>query len=110
MDVRIIENDQNKRPITAASIERVGGRGALMVLASGPSGEQLVAGVEFRKIYYDLDASNNTTYVGRYRSASAASGDQDCLITKYTYDGSNNVRKQQTLNGSWVNHAALAWE
>lgn len=110
MDTRIVGGDQNRRPIVAASVDQVGQKGALNVLISGPSGEQLISGVEFRKVYYDLDGSNNTTYAGRYRNASAVSGDQDCLITKYTYDGSNNVRRQQTLTGSWTNHAGLAWE
>lgn len=109
-DARIVGSGQNQAPIKAVEPENVGPKIAFPVIVLGPSGDTQAEDRDFRKTFYDWDSDNDLTYKGEYRSATAVSGDQDCVITKYVYFANKDLKIRQTLEGSWQNHAALSWD
>lgn len=78
-------------------------RGNLQYIdGSGWVRQPIDGGLPYEQFEYDV--SNNVIYSGINGNYSAADGDTDWYITKFTWSGSNCTKKQRRLT-SWTNRA-----
>lgn len=89
---------------------QAGEKKAVLVSSVDPSGDQWIQERNYKKSFYDWDSNRNVTFIGRYSSATAVSGDQDCEVTKFVYFSNQDLKLRQTLTGSWQNHSVLNWD
>lgn len=69
----------------------------------------IVAGAYFDDCRYAYDVNDNMIYMGFNLIHKAATSDSTWNVWKFTYSGSNLVRKEGPLEGSWDNRASLGW-
>lgn len=69
----------------------------------------IVAGAYFDDCRYAYDESNNMIYMGYNLVHKAPTDAATWFVWKFSYTGSNLVRKEGPLEGSWDNRASLDW-
>lgn len=109
MDARIVGGDQNHTPIIPLSIVPLLNSNAAVVILVGGSGDQIRFEEEFKTKFFDSNSSKQITYMGRYLSATAVSGDGGCIIDKFLYLSNGVIKASQRLTGTWSGHTSLAW-
>jgi hypothetical protein len=58
---------------------------------------------------YEYNADDNVIYSGTHSLQDADPDDLNWMVSKYTWDASNNCTRIETLVGSWTGRALLGW-
>ena len=74
----------------------------------GTLAHELTAGTYWRDVRMEY-SDGNIAYKGTHRQNNAGTDETTWVITKYTWSGSDIVRIQGPLLGSWDNRASLGW-
>jgi hypothetical protein len=71
--------------------------------------ESLLAGTYWPDERYAYDGSHNMIYIGKNLTMGEPEGNPTWYVWKLTYSGTDMVRHQGPLLGSWTGRAGLGW-